>query len=303
MINVSRAEVMARRDIVVVGASAGGVEALMDLVRGLPADLPAAVFVVLHIPPQSTSVLPQILDRAGPLPARHAVDGAPIIRGQILVAPPDHHLLVEQGHIRLSRGPRENRTRPAVDPLFRSAARTYGPRVLGVVLSGALDDGTSGLAAIKARGGVAIVQDPAEAIFPSMAQSAIDHVAVDHILFTSQIGPLLAGLAREDVVEEGAPAVSRELDLEVEAAAADGAVLGRHGHPGIPSSMACPECGGSLWELGDGGLLRFRCRVGHAFSSGSLLAEQAEQLEGALWAALWNLDEQANLNRRRRPLS
>ncbi|MDP9364956.1 MAG: chemotaxis protein CheB, partial [Chloroflexota bacterium] len=183
---------MAGRNIVVVGASAGGVEALVNLVRGIPANLPVAVFVVLHVPANATSLLPQILTRAGLLPAAHATDGAPIVHGQIVVAPPDHHLLIERDGIRLSRGPRENRSRPAVDPLFRSAARAFGPRAVGVVLSGSLDDGTSGLAAIKARGGVGIVQDPAEAVFPSMPLSAIEHVAVDHRLPASQIGPLLA---------------------------------------------------------------------------------------------------------------
>src|SRR5438046_2361834 len=154
---------MQARDIIVIGASAGGVEALVELVRLLPPDLPAAVFVVLHVPPQSTSVLPSILNRARTLPAVHPHDGQATQHGRIYVAPPDHHMLIKDGTIRLTRGPRENRNRPAADALFRTAARDYGPRVTGVVLSGALDDGTAGLSAIKSRGGLAVVQDPAEA--------------------------------------------------------------------------------------------------------------------------------------------
>src|SRR5207244_2427388 len=168
---------MPGRDIIVVGASAGGVEALATLVRGLPADLPAAVFVVLHVPPHGTSVLPQILTRAGRLPAKHAVDGEAIQAGRIYVAPPDHHLLVKPGYVRVAHGPRENGHRPAVDALFRTAARTYGHRVAGVVLTGVLDDGTAGLIAVKLRGGAALVQHPDDALYDGMPRSALDNVA------------------------------------------------------------------------------------------------------------------------------
>jgi len=173
---------MLGHDIIVVGASAGGVDALTQLVRGLPADLPAAVFVVVHVPAHGPSVLPRILSRSGPLPATHPQDGQAIRTGRIYVAPPDYHLLVKNGYVRLTRGPRENKHRPSVDSLFRTAARTYGPRVVGVVLSGVLDDGTAGLAAIKLAGGIAAVQHPDDALYPGMPQSALNNVAVDHAL-------------------------------------------------------------------------------------------------------------------------
>ncbi len=186
---------MPARDIVVVGGSAGGIEALVSLVAGLPVDVPCALFVVVHITPHATSRLPEILDRAGPLPVRHAEDGDAIVPGQIYVAPPDHHLLVHRNRVELTRGPRENRSRPAIDPLFRSAARAYGPQVIGVVLSGALYDGAAGLLAIKSRGGLAIVQDPADALIDSMPRSALRVVVADEVLPAAAIGPAIARLA------------------------------------------------------------------------------------------------------------
>lgn len=187
---------VSRHDIIAIGASAGGVEALTKLVRGLPKDLPAAVFVVVHIPASGTSLLPQILSAQGTLPAVQAVDGQAVEPGRIYLAPPDHHLLLEDSRMRCRRGPRENRTRPAIDPLFRTAAQAYGPRVAGVVLSGTLQDGTAGLSAIKQAGGVAVVQDPQEALFPSMPESALRRVPVDYVLPVPEISPLLARLAR-----------------------------------------------------------------------------------------------------------
>ena len=190
---------MPGHDIIVIGASSGGIEALTEVAARLPEDIPAALFVVVHVAPRSVSVLPEILNRTGPLTAAHARDNEKIKSGRIYVAPPDFHMLVTNGAIRLVRGPKENNTRPAIDPTFRTAARNYGARVVGVILSGALDDGASGLRAIKERGGLAVVQDPLDALFPDMPQNALAAVAVDHVLPMAEIAPLLDRLAREPV--------------------------------------------------------------------------------------------------------
>ena len=288
---------MAGHDIIVVGASAGGVEALTELVRGLPADLPAAVFVTIHFPSAGTSVLPRILTRQGKLQAEHASDGEPIEPGRIYVAPPDYHLLLRHGRMELLRGPRENGHRPAIDPLFRSAAVAFGPRVIGVVLSGNLDDGTSGLMAVQRRGGIVVVQDPEEAPFPSMPQSAIDNLDVDHVSRMKDMGPLLAELARvpaarlEVAVSDDARKETEYTEIDLET------IEDTQGHPGDLSMFGCPDCGGTLWVLREGDLVRYRCRVGHAWSSDGLLARQAETLDGALWTALRALEESASLSR------
>ena len=289
---------MPGHDIIVIGTSAGGVDALRELVRHLPPDLPAAIFVVMHIPADSQSILPQILSHNGPLPARHGVDGEAIEYGRIYVAPPDHHLLVERERVRLVRGPKENRSRPAADPLFRSAARAYGPRVVGVVLTGGLDDGTAGLLAIKQRGGVAVAQDPAEALYPGMPRNALENVEVDYCLPLSEIPPLLAQLATTPAPDEAACPLPESLKIESGIQRREEAHMEDIEKLGQPSVFTCPECNGVLWELRDGELLRFRCHVGHAFSAESLLAEQSESLEAALWAALRALEEQAALHGR-----
>jgi two-component system chemotaxis response regulator CheB len=281
-------------DIIVIGCSAGGVEALGKLAGGFPRDLPAAVFVVHHFPPYAVSVLPTILGRAGPLPAAHAADGEAIQPGRIYVAPPNYHLLVRRGRVRLLHGPRENGMRPAVDPLFRSAALAYRSRVIGVILSGTLDDGTEGLLAIKRHGGIAVVQDPEEALYSGMPSSAVENVPVDHVVKLAKMGALLDQLARQPVQEE-AGAVSNEMENEEALTEMDLAALGSEHHPGTPSSFACPECGGTLWELTEQDLLRFRCRVGHAFTGEALMVEQAEALEAALWSALRALEERKSL--------
>jgi two-component system chemotaxis response regulator CheB len=284
------------RDIVVIGGSAGSIEAVTEVVRGLPADFPAAVFVVVHFPGSVSSTLPRILSRAGPLPARHARDGEPIESGRIYVAPPDCHLLLTDGHIRLTKGPKENGHRPAIDPLFRTAAHSYGPRVVGVVLSGNLNDGTAGLLTIKQREGIAIVQLLETALYQGMPRSAIDHVAVDHVLSPSEIPLLLSDLAQEPVFHLEVVPMSVEPPADQEAD--EFALADRHKNPGVPSTMTCPECHGTLWEAKDDELVRFRCRVGHAYSDEALLVHQGEQLEAALWTALRALEEHTALARR-----
>jgi two-component system, chemotaxis family, protein-glutamate methylesterase/glutaminase len=270
----------------------------MKIVGELPVRLPAAIFVVLHIPAQSPSALPAILSRAGSLPAVHPTDNAEIEHGHIYVAPPDHHLLLEQGRIRLIRGPKENRHRPAVDPLFRSAARSYGPRVIGVILTGSLNDGTAGLLGVKRRGGIAVVQDPTDALYSSMPQSAIEYVAVDYIVPLSEIASLLKRLVDEQAADEAAYLVPKDMINEVEMAAMNKDILNEREHIGTPSVFSCPECGGVLWEIQDGTLLRFRCRVGHAYTIETMLAQQDEAIEEALWVALKTLEENASLTHR-----
>jgi two-component system, chemotaxis family, protein-glutamate methylesterase/glutaminase len=284
-------------DIVVVGTSAGGVEALRALVGGLPADFPGSVFVVMHTAPDSPGVLAQILDRSGPLPATGATNRERIRPGHIYVAPPDVHMLLEPGRICLAHGPKENRFRPAIDPLFRSAAQVFGPRVVGVILTGGLDDGTSGLYAVKRLGGVAVVQDPAEAFMPSMPLSALAQVEVDYKLPLAEIPPVLARLASKTVAEQGGCEVPEELNLEVKVAMEDNGLELGITRLGTPSVFTCPECHGSLLRLKENGRTRYRCHTGHAFSADSLLAALTESVEETLWSAIRSIDESAMLMR------
>jgi two-component system chemotaxis response regulator CheB len=286
------------RDIIVIGTSAGGVEALSEIVAGLPGDFPASVFVVLHTSPQSPSVLADILDRAGPLPARYAVDRERIKPGRVYVAPADWHLVVEPTRVRLTRGPKENRFRPAVDPLFRSAAQAYGPRVVGVILTGGLNDGTSGLLAVKQLGGTAIVQDPREAFIPSMPQSALGHVEVDYCLPLREIAPRLVRLANSQADEgEGVREVPEKLEIEVKIAKADHAAEAGVLKLGDPSLYACPDCHGVLLRVDDAALLRFRCHTGHAYTLEALLSVMDEKIEDALWNAVRAIEERVMLTR------
>jgi two-component system, chemotaxis family, protein-glutamate methylesterase/glutaminase len=279
---------------VVVGASAGGVEALRTLVARLPEEFPAAMFVVLHVPP-TTSVLPAILTRAGKLPAEHARHGAEIRYGRIYVAPPDFHLLLEDDVMSLARGPRENGHRPAIDPLFRSAAMRYGPRVTGVILSGALDDGVAGLGTVKRLGGEAIVQDPADALYPAMPRSAVQSGLADRVLAVAEIPAALV----ESATIQGNGKGSRSNSMETDATQLDPeTITAENRAKGDLSGFMCPECKGPLWEIRTGEVVKLRCRVGHTFTEESLEHEQSMALEGAMWTALTALVEKADFSRR-----
>jgi two-component system, chemotaxis family, protein-glutamate methylesterase/glutaminase len=287
---------VATHDIIVIGASAGGVEAISTLVSELPRDLRASVLVVLHLS-RGRSLLPEILTRAGRLPAHHPLDGEPLQYGQIYVAPPDQHMTLEHDTIRVLHGPSENGVRPAVDPLFRSAARIYGPRVVGIVLTGSLDDGTAGLAAVKEAGGIAVVQDPEEAFSPSMPRSAMAAVHPDHVLPVREIGLLVRNVVLEDTEERAARTGPHVQQMEPDLGRPPIA-LGPQDRPGAVSVFSCPECHGVLWEAEQGDLLRFRCRVGHVYSPESMVAAQTDSVDRALWAALRSLEERAALTRK-----
>jgi two-component system chemotaxis response regulator CheB len=285
--------------LVVVGASAGGVEALTTLVGGLPEDLDAAICVVLHLPAAAESRLADILSRAGPLPAVQAHGGEQLVSGRIYVAPPDRHLTVRGGHVLVTRGPHENGVRPSIDVLFRSAAVAYGPRAVAVVLSGARDDGVSGASAVGARGGCVFVQEPADSLFASLPRQAVSRDHPDRVLPLAELASAVAATVRRlseevNVSENG----DGEMRLETEYATLDAEALGRDAPPGESSMFACPACGGVLWELDDAELPRFRCRVGHAYSAEGTVEAQAEAIETALWTALRALQERAQLSER-----
>ncbi len=288
---------MAQIDLVVIGASAGGLTALIELVSTVPPSLDATILVVSHTRSDSTSYLAEILARSSPLPVRVATHAHRLDRGKIFVAPPDAHLTVVDGYMRLGHGPKENGFRPAVDPLFRAAARAHGSAVMGIVLSGALDDGTYGLQVIKEYGGTTVVQDPDEAAHPGMPLSALKHVEIDHVLRASDIGTLIAEyvsgsgagdrtMARQqEEPEPQDPAVEMEID-DMDATF------------GPASGLTCPDCGGALWEIHNGELTRYRCHVGHQFTTDGLDEQQREALEAALWSSVRMLEERAELRER-----
>ena len=286
---------MNARDVIVIGASAGGLQALTELVRALPSDLKAAVFVVRHVAAGAESNLPRLLEQAGQLKASHAVDREGFINGHIYVAPPDYHLMLEDGRIVLSNGPKENRARPAIDALFRSAALALRERVVGVVLSGNLDDGTAGLWSVKYRGGVTVVQDPNEATSASMPRSALKHVQVDHCLPAGEIGLLLAELARDPAAPVEGDGIVDDLEVENRIALGDKEGLHQIVRIGRLTHFSCPECHGPLWELQNGSFIRFRCRSGHANTAENLIAEQTEITDKLLRAALRETEENPGL--------
>lgn len=289
---------MATHDIVAIGASAGGIATLGELLAGLPRDLPATILVVQHLHPTYPSQLDQILGLKSSLPVRFARDGASIERGQVYVAPPDNHLLVAKDRLRVVRGPRENRHRPAVDPLFRSVAWAYGPRVIAVVLSGTLDDGASGLWAVHSCGGITVVQDPADARHSEMPTSALITLNVDHCVPLDEMPTLLNQLTRESVngrqinpptgIEFEVSQAIRESDTNIE----DMRRIGR------PSGFSCPACHGGLWELNEGELVVYRCHIGHAYGPDSFMAAKSEEVEQALESGLRALEDQSAAARR-----
>jgi two-component system, chemotaxis family, protein-glutamate methylesterase/glutaminase len=282
---------MPGHDVIVIGGSAGSLEPLTTLVEGLPPDLPAAVCVTRHTSPHARNMVPLILSKAGTLPATEAVDGEPLRAGHIYVAPPDYHLVVISGSLRVSRSATENRFRPAIDPLFRSAAVAYGPRVVGVLLSGGQDDGTAGLWAVKQQGGIAVIQDPHEAQHPSMPRSAQTYVPVDYCLPAADLAPLLVRLAHEPVTVENTLPVSEELLMETHIALQGNALESGLLKVGQLTPYTCPTCHGALLQLKAGRFVRFRCHTGHAYSARSFLAELRETIDDALWNTLRALDE------------
>jgi two-component system chemotaxis response regulator CheB len=289
---------MQGHDLIVIGASAGGVAALSALVHDLPAGLPASLFVVCHFPPGERSQLPEILSRHGHLLAVHAQHGDPIRPGQIYIAPPDYHLLVRPGQMELSHSARENRHRPAIDPLFRSAAKAYGPRVIGVILTGTRTyDGAAGLLAVRKAGGIALIEDPAHALMPPMPEVVLQIAGADHVVPLPRIGPLLAELVRRPVSDQRGTAMSDPIERMPETVYEDMSAQERGERRGRLSTFSCPDCGGTLWQVDETELTRFRCHVGHAYYGEELLAEQSEALEAALWSAVRGFREKAVLAR------
>ncbi|HUS63364.1 MAG TPA: chemotaxis protein CheB [Kofleriaceae bacterium] len=277
--------------VIVIGASAGALGPLKEIMAGLPADLDAAVLVVRHIAADGPALLPQLLAEAAALPVSQAIDGESIRAGQVYVAAPDRHLVVDRDGVHLTRAPKENFSRPAVDPLFRSAAQTYGRKVIGVILSGRLDDGTAGLWAIKRRGGITVVQDPRDAQEPSMPRSAMQYVELDHRLPASEIAALLVSLTRSGPPRSEEAPVSKTLEIESGIARGENALALGVMEMGALTPYTCPECHGVLVALDEGGIPRFRCHTGHAYSLSSLLSEVTTYVENALWNATRSIEE------------
>lgn len=283
---------MAKKDIIVIGGSAGSHGALRQIMSGLPPDLPASLFIATHVPSGSAGYLADALGSAGPLPVSRAIDGQPVERGHVYTAVPDRHLLLVDGVIRLGDGPRENMTRPAIDPLFRSAALAHGSRVVGVVLSGLLNDGASGLRAIKQCGGTAVVQHPIDAQSDQMPLAALESVDADEVAPASELGPLIARIATQEAGPSLKPPDSLALEVEIAA----GARLGSEELRRIadPSAISCPDCGGVLSEVRDEQPLRFRCQIGHAMTA-EVLAGRTDSVNQAMRVALRIMEERVSL--------
>jgi len=281
----------------VIGASAGGVQAIKKLAAALPADLPAAIFVATHLPSFGRSILPEIINQAGKLPARHAVNDEPIKPGRFYVASPGQHLIIDQAKLHVTSGPSENGFRPAIDVMFRSAAKSHGRRVIGVILTGLLDDGTAGLLAVKRYGGIAIVQDPEDAMHPDMPRNALTYVEPDYCLPLDEIGPALVSLI-QDHSNPGSGGERNKGTEPIDRMEGNLEEMEEGGAPEGPALSACPACGGVVLEMRDANMLQFQCRVGHKYAPESLLAHHAENVETAMWVALRSLEEHAALSKR-----
>ena len=283
---------MNKRNIIVIGASIGGFEVLKQIVSGLPKDLSASIFIVWHMSPEVTGILPDVLNNLGTVPASNAVDGEEIHFNHIYVAPPDHHMIIEEGRIKVTHGPKENHFRPAIDPLFRSAAYSYGSRVVGVILSGALDDGSSGLWKIKEYGGTAIVQDPNEAQNPSMPRSALKAVKVDHCLPVEELTQVLISTSNLEITSNFQNTMEdKQTNAEIKIAAGENALEHTSSYFAKLSPYACPDCHGVMSEIMEDNLIRYRCHTGHAFSANTLLTALNQKTEDNLYNVIRGMDE------------
>lgn len=281
--------------IIVMGASTGGFEAFKKIIKGLPDDFNTPIFIVWHTAPNIRGILPNVLNEVNTIYAAHAYDNEPIKPNRIYIAPPDHHLLVEKGNVRVTRGPKENHFRPAVDPLFRSAAYTYGKRVVGAILSGALDDGTAGLWTVKHYGGIAIVQDPSEAEVASMPQNAMREVKIDYCVPVAELPSLLVRLSKEPLSENADVMQDEQTKKEIEIAAEEYALKKNIFSFGELSPFTCPECHGVLSRLHNDNIVRYRCHTGHAYSVDTLMAGLMEKIEDGLYGAMRGMDESVML--------
>ena len=286
---------MAKRDIFVVGGSAGSTTPLKELVAGLPGDFPGSLFITTHIPSTHQSYLPELLSQIAKIPVRCAVDGQPIEPGQAYVAASDRHLLLIDSTVRLGYGPRENMSRPAIDPMFRSAALTYGPRAVGVILSGMLDDGASGLFSIKQAGGTAVVQRPLDAQYDEMPRAALEAVDADYVASANDLATLVNEVAGLEAGEPAETPDSLEFEVEVAAGRRLGSELLRRFSE--PTGLTCPGCGGVLSEVHGGKPLRFRCQTGHAYTA-EKLAVHGAAVDEAVRVALRVMEERVDLVQR-----
>jgi len=277
--------------IIVMGASTGGFEAFKRIIAGLPSDFNASIFIVWHMSPDVLGILPDVLNRVNDIYAAHAYDNEEIKPNRIYVARADHHLIINRDKVRVTHGPKENRFRPAVDPLFRSAAYAYGNRVIGVILSGALDDGTAGLWAVKHYGGIAVVQDPGDAEVASMPANALSQVQVDHVVSVSELADLLVRLSKEPLPHKPDVMEDEQTKREIQIAAEENALQKGVMQFGELTPFTCPECHGVLSRLRNENIVRYRCHTGHAYSVDALMAALTEKIEDYLYNAIRGIDE------------